>query len=140
MPIRERQQRATVLYDDDCGFCKRLLSKFLAWDRGRRLRPIALQDPEAERLLGEMPQERKMASWHLVAPGGTVRSGGEALPALLRLLPGGGAPAWFVDRIPGTTDRVYRWVAANRSALSRRWPGRERGRRHAEARIEAHRA
>jgi predicted DCC family thiol-disulfide oxidoreductase YuxK len=132
--------RATVLYDDDCGVCKRLLSKFLAWDRGRRLRPVALQDPEADGLLGGMPDDRKLASWHLVAPDGSVRSGGEAVAPLLRLLPGGGAPAWMVDRIPKLTDRSYRWVAANRTELSRRWPGRERGRRRAEARIARHRA
>lgn len=124
-----------VMYDDDCGFCKRLLSKFLAWDRGRRLRPVALQSEEADALLAGMPESQRMASWHLVDPDGTVRSGGEALAPLLRLLPGGSAPSWAVERIPGPTDRAYRWVAANRSALSRRWPGRERGRRRAEARI-----
>lgn len=127
--------RATVLYDDDCGFCKRLLSKFLAWDRHRRLRSVALQDPEADALLGGMPEERKMASWHLVTADGTVRSGGAALEPLLRLLPGGGAPAWLVARAPGPVDRAYRWVAANRTMLSRRWPGRERGRRIAERKI-----
>lgn len=132
-------ERATVLYDDDCGFCKRLLSKFLAWDRDRRLRPVALQDPEAGRLLGGMPQERRMESWHLVTPDGTVRSGGEALAPLLQMLPGGGPVAAVVARTPRLTDRSYRWVAANRSALSRRWPGRERGRRRAEARIASHR-
>lgn len=132
-------ERATVLYDEDCGFCKRLLSKFLAWDRGRRLRPVALQEPEAERLLEDMPQDLRMESWHLVTPDGTVRSGGEALAPLLRMLPGGGPAAAVVARISGLTDRSYRWVAANRSALSRRWPGRERGRRRAEARIAAHR-
>ena len=133
-------QRPVVLYDDDCGFCKRLRSKFLAWDRRGLLRPIALQDPEADRLLGEMDDERKMASWHLVTPDGEVRSGGAAVAPLLRLLPGGAAPAWVVDRIPTLIDRAYRWVASNRTELSRRWPGRERGRRRAEARIAARRA
>jgi predicted DCC family thiol-disulfide oxidoreductase YuxK len=136
---RPSVDRPSVLYDDDCGFCKRLLSKFLAWDRRGLLRPVALQDREADRLLGEMDDERKMASWHRVTPDGEVRSGGAAVAPLLRLLPGGGVPAWVVDRLPGLTDRAYRCVAANRSELSRRWPGRDRGRRRAEARIAAHR-
>jgi len=106
VPIGEPDERATVLYDDDCGFCKRLLSKFLAWDRGRRLRPVALQEPEADRLLGEMAPERKMASWHLVDADGAVRSGGAAVAPLLRLLPAGAAPAWIVERIPTATDRA----------------------------------
>jgi predicted DCC family thiol-disulfide oxidoreductase YuxK len=130
--------RATILYDDDCGFCKRLLSKFLAWDRGRRLRPISLQDPEAERLLAGMDRETRMASWHLVTPGGEVRSGGEALAPLLRLLPGGSAPAALADLAPGAVDRSYRWVAANRSAISRRLPARDWARRRAERRIARH--
>ncbi len=136
-PHRPTVHRPVVLYDDDCGFCKRLLSKFLAWDRRGVLRPVALQDPEADRLLGEMATERKMASWHLVTPDGEVRSGGAAVAPLLRLLPGGGAPAWLVDRIPTLTDRSYRWVAENRTALSRRIPGRERARPRAQRRIES---
>ncbi len=127
--------RAIVLYDDDCGFCKRLLSKFLAWDRDRRLRPVALQDPEATRLLAGMDQGRRMASWHLVTPDGRVRSGGDAIAPMLRMLPGGSAPARVVERMPRTVDRAYRWVAANRTAISRRLPGRERAKPRAERRI-----
>jgi hypothetical protein len=36
-----------------------------------------------------MDRERKMASWHLVAPNGRTYSGGEAVPQLARLLPAG---------------------------------------------------
>ena len=65
---------AIVLYDGDCGFCRSSLALILAWDRHRRLRPVALQDPESDRLLpGLSPQER-MASWHLVSADGSVRS------------------------------------------------------------------
>lgn len=124
-----------MLYDDDCGFCKRLLSKFLAWDRHRRLRPVALQHPEADRLLAGMDDEERMASWHLVTPGGAVRSGGAAVAPLLRMLPGGAIPARAAESAPGAVDRGYRWVARNRSALSRSIPGRERARPRAARRI-----
>jgi predicted DCC family thiol-disulfide oxidoreductase YuxK len=128
-----KAQQAIVLYDADCGFCKRMLAKLLAWDRRRRLRPVPLQDPEADGLLPGMSEEQRMASWHLVAPDGGVRSGGAAVAPLLRLLPGGAAPAWLADRMPGTVDRGYRWVAAHRTALGR-FAG-ERARRRAERRI-----
>lgn len=127
--------RTIVLYDSDCGFCKRMLAKFLRWDRGGRLRPVALQDPEAAALLAGMPEPERMASWHLVAPDGSVRSGGEAVAPLLRLLPGGGAPARLAELLPGPVDRGYRWVAANRSALSRRLPGGEAAKARAEHKI-----
>ena len=131
--------RTIVLYDSDCGFCKRMLAKFLLWDRGRRLRPVALQSDEAGGLLAGMPEDERMASWHLVTPDGSVRSGGEAVAPLLRLLPGGSPLAWIAERLSGPVDRGYRWVAANRSALSRRLPGGEGAKRRAERRIAAHR-
>ena len=40
-----------VLYDADCGFCRWCLAQLLRLDRHGRLRPVALQDPEADLLL-----------------------------------------------------------------------------------------
>jgi predicted DCC family thiol-disulfide oxidoreductase YuxK len=128
-------ERAIVLYDSDCGFCKRALSKLLAWDRSHRLRPVALQDDEAARLLAGMDEQERMASWHLVAPDGRVRSGGAAVAPLLRLLRGGSGPARLAERMPRSVDRGYRWVAGHRTALGRR-PGGGRAKRRAERRIE----
>ena len=113
-------ERWTVLYDSDCGFCKWLLSGFLRWDRERSLQPLALQRPEAARLLADLEPEARMESWHLVAPDGArAASGGEAIPLLLRLLPGGTAPAAIFARFPRLTDSGYRWVAAHRTGLSK---------------------
>ena len=36
-------ERAVVLYDDQCGFCKWSLDRVLAWDRHRALRAVAIQ-------------------------------------------------------------------------------------------------
>ena len=65
-----------------------------------------------------LPPGERMASWHLISPGGARRSGGAAVPALLRLLPGGRVPAAVLARFPGLTERGYRWVAEHRSGLS----------------------
>jgi predicted DCC family thiol-disulfide oxidoreductase YuxK len=123
-------QQTVILYDADCGFCLWSLDKVLALDRRGRLRPVALQDPEADALLPGMEQETKMASWHLVRPDGSAHSGGAALPPLLRLLPGGGPLAVLAERFPRATERGYRWVAENRDRLGRwvraRPPGRRR--------------
>jgi predicted DCC family thiol-disulfide oxidoreductase YuxK len=106
---------ATLLYDSDCGFCRWCLGKVLAWDRGRALRPMAIQSEEAERLLAGMPEDERLASWHLVDGDGTIRSAGAAFPGLFRLLPGASPLAALISRIPRATDRAYRWVAGNRS-------------------------
>jgi predicted DCC family thiol-disulfide oxidoreductase YuxK len=108
---------ATLLYDRDCGLCRWSLGKVLAWDRRRALRPVALQDPEARELLSGMGEEERMASWHLVTNDGAVRSAGAAFAPLLRRLPGGRPLAWAAERLPGPTERGYRFVADHRSAF-----------------------
>jgi predicted DCC family thiol-disulfide oxidoreductase YuxK len=110
--------RWVVLYDSDCGFCRWSLAKLLALDRRSRLRPVALQTPEADALLADMDPGERVASWHLVSPDGSRWSAGAAAPPLVRLLPGGGAPAAVLERAPRLTERAYRWVADHRSRFS----------------------
>ena len=109
-----------ILYDEDCGFCKWSLNKILAWDRRRRLRPVAIQSAEGQELLEEVPDARRLESWHLVLPSGEVQSAGAAAAPLMDQLPGGLPLAWAFRRLPGPTERGYRWVANNRDRLARR--------------------
>jgi predicted DCC family thiol-disulfide oxidoreductase YuxK len=99
--------------------CRWSLAKVLAWDRRRALRPVALQDPEAARLLAGMDEDERMASWHLIGPDGRVVSGGAAFVPLGRLLPGGRRLAALAERWPRDAERAYRLVADHRSALGR---------------------
>jgi predicted DCC family thiol-disulfide oxidoreductase YuxK len=113
------RDRHVVLYDADCGFCRWSLGRILARDRAGVLRPLALQDPEAEHLLAGMDREQRMASWHLVMPEGRVYSGGAAVAPLFRLLPRGRLVAALATLFPGVTGAVYRLVARNRGRLGR---------------------
>jgi predicted DCC family thiol-disulfide oxidoreductase YuxK len=118
-----------VLYDAECSFCRWSLAKLLAWDRGRRLRVIALQEPDAVRLLPGMSEEERMASWHLVDPSsGEVRSAGAAFPPMLRLLPGGRPFAGLAAAFPRLTDRAYHWVSRHRGKIGRLIPRASRER------------
>ena len=126
-----------MLYDRDCGFCRWSLGRVLAADRARRVRPVPLGSPQADELLADLTEEERMASWHLVAPDGRRWSAGYAAPPLLRLLPGGRAPAAVLAVAPEITDRVYRWVADNRSWFSRAIP--ERSKQRADREIERRR-
>jgi predicted DCC family thiol-disulfide oxidoreductase YuxK len=130
-----REEHPVVLYDRDCGFCRWSLAKLLAWDRNRSLRPVALQDPEADRLLAGMGEEQRMGSWHLVEPGGEVRSGGAAFAPLLRRLPGGRPLASLAERAPGAVERGYRFVAGRRDAIGPRLT--DGMRRRADRRVAA---
>jgi predicted DCC family thiol-disulfide oxidoreductase YuxK len=123
MPEPDRASAAngpppSVLYDDDCGFCKWSLDKILAWDRRRRLRPVAIQSEEGQRLLSEVPEGERLDSWHLVLPSGEVRSAGAGAEPLARLLPGGKPLAWLFKSFPGLTERSYRFVADRRDRFA----------------------
>jgi predicted DCC family thiol-disulfide oxidoreductase YuxK len=111
--------RAILLYDDDCGFCRWSTAKVLAWDRDHRIRAVALRSAEADRLLFRMDPARRMGSWHLVTRDGAVRSGGAAVGTLARLLPGGAPLAFLAEALPGLTERGYRWTAKHRDAFGR---------------------
>jgi predicted DCC family thiol-disulfide oxidoreductase YuxK len=132
-PGPDQPARFTVIYDADCGFCRWSLSVVLALDRRRRLVAVALATPAADDLLADLSADERTGSWHLVAPDGERTSAGAAAPPLLRLLPGGRAPAALLASAPALTERVYRWVAEHRSALSRAVPSGAK--RRATARI-----
>lgn len=111
-----------MLYDSDCGFCRTALALILHADRDRRLQPLALGTPTADRLLSDLTPQQRDLSWHLLAPDGHRESGGAAGSSLLRLLPGGAAPAAVLARAPGPTQRTYEWVAEHRSTFSHAIP------------------
>jgi predicted DCC family thiol-disulfide oxidoreductase YuxK len=121
---RSLAERAVVLYDADCGVCVWLLAGLLRCDRDERLRSLALQRPEADELLADLTPAERIASWHLISPAGARRSAGAALAPLLALLPRGRAPAAALARVPGLTDRGYRWTAEHRAQLAKLVPAR----------------
>ena len=93
------------------------MGALLAFDRRRRLRPVALQDPEAAELLPGLSDEERMASFHLVEADGTVYSAGAALARLCGHLPGGAPLARAGAAQPATVERGYHLVADNRDRI-----------------------
>lgn len=111
--------KAALLYDADCGFCRWTAERIMRRDRKKALRAVPIQSAEGKELLGDMDEERRMATWHLVGEDGVVRSGGAAVAPLSRLLPGTKPVAILADLFPRNTDRLYRLVANNRERLGR---------------------
>jgi predicted DCC family thiol-disulfide oxidoreductase YuxK len=112
-------EETVVLYDRDCGFCVWSVQILRAWDRRSRIAAIPIQGEEGSRLLARVAPAARLASMHIVTSDGTVRSGGSALPALLRPLPAGRALARLTEVMPRTTDRAYRLVSRHRATLGR---------------------
>ena len=110
---------ATVLYDEDCGFCRWSADRLRAWDRHDRLAFASIQGTEGTRLLASMDPADRLASWHVVGADGEIRSAGAAVPAALRRLPGGAPLAAVSAAFPRTTERLYRWTVLHRTRLGR---------------------
>lgn len=104
----------TLVFDEDCGFCRWSVDKVLSWDRGGRVRTVAIQSDEGGALLHELDVATRLASAHVVTPDGTIHSAGALAEPLLRALPGGRPIAAVTHTFPHTTDRLYRLVARNR--------------------------
>ena len=114
-----RPPAVTVLYDHDCGFCRWTIGRLLAWDRAGRLRPLAIQSPEGQRLLAELTPEQRLASAHAVEAGGRRTSGGDALGPVAAVLPGGAPLVTLARRAPRLARAGYRAVAGRRSLFGR---------------------
>jgi predicted DCC family thiol-disulfide oxidoreductase YuxK len=115
----ESRRDHALLYDADCGFCRLATKAALRLDDGSRLRAVAIQSDEGQRLLTEVPSARRLDAFHLVTPGGIVLTGPDAAPLLSRLLRGGRVPARAMRRYPGTTAAAYRLVSRHRGTLGR---------------------
>jgi predicted DCC family thiol-disulfide oxidoreductase YuxK len=111
------RQPSILFYDAECGLCRALTGLILAWDRGRRLQPVALQDPAAVERLSDLSEEERMRSWHLLGADGEHRSGGDAFAPLFAELPRGARLGQLARRFPAAADRLYALVAENRDRL-----------------------
>jgi len=108
-----------LIFDGDCRFCGRCVALLDRWDRHGRLRFVPFQDEAALALLPPIPRERLEQAMHLVAPDARVWPGAEAVPPMLKLLPGGWPVSWLfkVPGVPWLAGVVYRLVARNRHRL-----------------------
>jgi predicted DCC family thiol-disulfide oxidoreductase YuxK len=112
-------ERAVLLFDEDCGFCRWAAIQVLRWDRRGALRALPIQSEEGDRLLDGMDDRRRLSSWHLASPDGRVDSAGAAVGPLTRLLPLGAPLALMAGVFPAATDALYRTLARHRTTLAR---------------------
>jgi predicted DCC family thiol-disulfide oxidoreductase YuxK len=131
--VAARPPAVTVLFDHDCGFCRWTVGRLLAWDRHRRLRPLAIQSEEGQRLLADLPPQARLASAHAVDADGRRTSGGDAFAPVAAVLPGGAPVAALARRAPALARAAYRAVAGRRSLFGRLVT--ERAKARADARI-----
>ena len=101
-----------LIYDGQCGFCRRWIDRARRFDRRRVVRFLPRQDDKAEELSGRSSSELAQAA-HLVRPDGEVFAGAAAARELIGYLPGGKLVV-AISRLPGVmpmAETVYRWIA-----------------------------
>ena len=113
--------RAIVLYDGTCNLCKTISMTLLGWDHRRgTLLVTPIQSPAGDKLLGDLPDDVRLSSFHFVDIDGTRYSGGVALAPMFDRLPGvfGHLIARVLRAMPGPVDVMYEFIATNRQQIS----------------------
>ena len=108
-----------VFYDEECGYCRWSVAQLLRFDRDRRLRLIAIQSPEGERLLADVPDDLRLASAHLIDGEGRLFSGGDAAAPIAAALPQLAPAAPLLRGLSRPVNASYNLIAANRERIGR---------------------
>lgn len=116
----DREPRFTVVYDGECGLCRRSVERLRAWDTDGRLRLVPFQAPGVMDRYPEIPEIEFRKAVQVIAPDGRHWAGADAVEQALRRA-GKRRLARLFD-LPlarPIARRIYRWVARNRSWLGR---------------------
>jgi len=120
--MKAAKPKAALVYDSDCGVCTNFKETVEALDRRGNFEFVSLREPRSDTLLAPMPKEARMSSFHVVYADGRIVSADEAVPHVVRLLPGGAVTYWLL-KVPGMKPLIrvsYNWVRRNRWRLSRK--------------------
>ena len=115
-------ERAVVLYDGHCRFCKAQMQNLLRLGRRSALTPVSFQDEGALERYGGLTLEGCMEAMHLVTPDGRVFVGMEAAVRAVVTRPILGAFAWlyYLPGLRHIMDAAYSWIAKRRTTIAER--------------------
>ncbi|HLL53194.1 MAG TPA: lipase maturation factor family protein, partial [Myxococcaceae bacterium] len=119
IPDGSRPSRPLLIFDGECGFCRRWVERWRA-RLGDRLDCAPFQEV-ADRF-PSIPKAAFSEALHLVLPDGQVFRGADAVFRALALGPGGGGLHALYRRVPGfaaVTEAGYRFVARHRVLASK---------------------
>jgi predicted DCC family thiol-disulfide oxidoreductase YuxK len=108
-----------VLYDGDCGFCRRSVDWALRRDLERRLTATPIQSSMGEYLLADLTPEQRLREVHVINDDGRRSSGGAAVKDVLKALPTTRGLARVVSVSPRMTQLGYRLIANNRGLFGK---------------------
>lgn len=109
----------TLVYDGDCGFCRRSVDLVASWDHGGAVEIVPFQRGGVPERFPWIPAAAYREAMQLVGPGGTTWGGAAAAEQLAKILPGG-RPLGCLFALPFArplADFGYRLIARNRYRL-----------------------
>ena len=109
-----------VVYDGDCGFCRRSVDEIRRRDRERRMVYLPRRTPGIEAKLPGLAEGDFDTGIRVVDPDGTIHVGADGIRHIASQLPVWRRLAWAYDLpvIRPVARRMYAWVAANRMRIS----------------------
>src|SRR5947208_16193727 len=115
--MRADRTRPTLIYDGECGFCRRSVDWLQRWDREHRIALVPFQD-RARVAAFNIPLPALAAAMHLVLPppDGRVLSGADAVPERRQRRAGKGGVAGGVriPRVRAVARRGCVWIGRRR--------------------------
>ena len=113
---RHKLASRTLIYDRECEICCWARDLVSRWDRRRRIRYVAFQDPLFKERFPDYDLEVPPKAMLFIDEQGRVWEGFDAFRKMLRCLPGGKLIAMFfcLPGIPWVAHRFYEWLAKNR--------------------------
>ena len=115
----DRMQRPALVWDGDCGFCKRSVRR-LAREVGDRVRYVTYQSVHDR--FPEISEDQFARAVHLVEPTGCIYMGAEAIFRAYDTRPQGSRMLELYKRVPGfksVSEWGYELVAQNRQLASK---------------------
>ena len=95
-----------LAYDADCGPCTKFKRIVDILDKYEKIDFISLTKADQEGLLDKIPVHQRYKSFHLIFLKGEAKSGSEALPELIAILPGGKIISPIINNFPGGKKTV----------------------------------
>jgi predicted DCC family thiol-disulfide oxidoreductase YuxK len=108
-----------MVYDGDCGFCRRWIRRWEALT-GDRVSYVPYQD--VIEFYPEIPEDRFRNAVQFIETDGSVTEAAEAVCLCLKYSMVRSLPIWLYRTAPGlmsVMEHSYKWVASNRHLLSR---------------------
>lgn len=111
-------RKSTLVYDGQCSFCRRCVSRIARWDRRDALELVARQTKGLTERFPRLVEGDFNTGMRLITPDDTIHVGADAAYQVARRLRYWRWIAWVyhVPIIHRLLRSAYAWIAAHRSA------------------------